>query len=91
MTRVFLVANQKGGTAKTATAAALIYAFAKHGKRVLALDIDPQGNLTYNLGAYGKSAVGGVEFIEETLETIGYTLLLLAAIENCFCFKKNNA
>lgn len=41
----------KGGTGKTTTAAALAQAAAADGKRVLAIDLDPQANLTFILGA----------------------------------------
>lgn len=48
---IFCVAIQKGGTAKTTTAAALLQAAAYKGKKALAVDLDPQGNLTFALGA----------------------------------------
>jgi chromosome partitioning protein len=44
------VANQKGGVAKTTTAAALCAAWADRGRKVLAVDLDPQAALTYSLG-----------------------------------------
>ncbi|MDT5011190.1 MAG: chromosome partitioning protein [Mycobacterium sp.] len=50
MTRVLAVANQKGGVAKTTTVASLGAAFAEKGKRVLLVDLDPQGCLTFSLG-----------------------------------------
>jgi len=40
----------KGGTGKTATSAALAQAGVADGKRVLAIDLDPQANLTFSLG-----------------------------------------
>lgn len=49
--RVITVAIQKGGTGKTTTAAALAQAGAFMGRRVLAVDLDPQGNLSFALGA----------------------------------------
>ncbi len=49
-TRVLAVANQKGGVAKTTTVASLGAAFADAGKRVLLIDLDPQGCLTFSLG-----------------------------------------
>lgn len=48
---ILAVANQKGGTAKSTTAAALAQAAAHKGRRVLAVDLDPQGNLSYFLAA----------------------------------------
>lgn len=50
MTRVLAVANQKGGVAKTTTVASLGAAFVDAGKRVLLIDLDPQGCLTFSLG-----------------------------------------
>ena len=48
--RTIAVANQKGGTAKTATALSLGVALARTGGRVLLVDADPQGDLTKSLG-----------------------------------------
>ena len=50
MGRVIAVANQKGGVAKTTTVAALSAAFSERGFGVLAVDLDPQGSLTYSMG-----------------------------------------
>lgn len=50
MTRVLAVANQKGGVAKTTTVASLGAAMAEKGRRVLLVDLDPQGCLTFSLG-----------------------------------------
>lgn len=50
MTRVLAVANQKGGVAKTTTVASLGAAMAEQGRRVLLVDLDPQGCLTFSLG-----------------------------------------
>ena len=50
MTRVLAVANQKGGVAKTTTVASLGAALVAEGKRVLLVDLDPQGCLTFSLG-----------------------------------------
>lgn len=48
--RTIAVANQKGGTGKTATTLSLGVALARLGKRVLLVDTDPQGDLTKSLG-----------------------------------------
>ena len=50
MKRVIAFANQKGGVAKTTSTLNLAVAFAEEGKKVLALDLDPQGNLTMSQG-----------------------------------------
>lgn len=51
VTRVLAVANQKGGVAKTTTVASLGAAFVEAGKRVLLVDLDPQGCLSFSLGS----------------------------------------
>ena len=48
--RVISFANQKGGVAKTTTTLNLAVAFAESGHDVLAIDLDPQGNLTMSQG-----------------------------------------
>src|SRR6476659_1511696 len=48
--RVIALANQKGGVAKTTSTLNLAVAFAEQGYKVLAIDLDPQGNLTMSQG-----------------------------------------
>src|SRR6201986_1662650 len=48
--QVIALANQKGGVAKTTTTLNLGVALVERGKRVLCVDLDPQGNLTMSQG-----------------------------------------
>ncbi len=50
MTRVLAFANQKGGVAKSTSTLSIAVALTEMGRRVLAVDMDPQGALTYSLG-----------------------------------------
>ena len=65
MTRIFCVANQKGGVGKTTTAVNLAAGLAKLSQRVLLVDLDPQGNATMGAGIN-----------KATLETSIYEVLL---------------
>ena len=55
---IIAIANQKGGVGKTATAQAIATGAAQIGRRSLAIDADPQSNLSYSMG--GNSADMGL-------------------------------
>ena len=68
MGRIVAIAHQKGGVAKTTTAINLAAGICGHGKRVLLVDLDPQGNATTGCGIDKTEANSGVyEVLTDTM------------------------
>jgi chromosome partitioning protein len=75
MGRIIAIANQKGGVGKTTTAINLSSSLASLGKKILALDMDPQGNMT-----------SGLSVNKNEVENSIYDLIIgNAGIEDCIC------
>lgn len=70
MTRIIAFFNQKGGTAKTTSTLNVAAALVERGRRVLAIDLDPQASLTMAVGVDIAALTGSVYdlLIDETVE-----------------------
>ena len=80
--RVVAVANQKGGVGKTTTAINVATSIALSGRRVLLVDVDPQGNLTSGVGSKGERATGGTVYEALLTDGVPEAFVLPTKIQN---------
>ncbi len=68
MAKTIVLSNQKGGVGKTTTANALALIFRERGYKVLAVDLDPQGNLSFSTGADTDGTATIYEVLKEEVK-----------------------
>jgi len=69
MSRIISISNQKGGVGKTTTTGALASGLKKKGYSVLALDLDPQCNLSFSMGADNENNATIYDVLKGDLKT----------------------
>jgi chromosome partitioning protein len=80
--RVVAVVNQKGGVGKTTTAINVATSIALSGRRVLLVDVDPQGNLTSGVGLKGQHAPGRTVYEALLTDEAPQAFVVPTSIEN---------
>lgn len=69
MAKVISISNQKGGVGKTTTTCSLAAGLKKKGFRVLAVDLDPQGNLGFSIGADTETSATIYDVLKGEIKT----------------------
>lgn len=81
MSKIYSIITQKGGVGKTTTVNALASAFTKQGYKVLSVDMDPQGNLSFSTGADSSlptvfDAITGTARVQRCIQQTSITDIL---------------
>ena len=84
-TRVIALTNQKGGVGKTTTAVNFASVLARHGARVLLIDLDPQGNASTALGVDHSVDVPGSYDVLLGEKSLSDVVVRSTDSENLFC------
>ena len=87
-TRIFTVANQKGGVGKTTSAVNIAAAMAMGGLKVLVIDLDPQGNACTALGVDRNKTPGMYEVLVEEAD-LASTVQKVAGFPSLECAPAN--
>ena len=87
-TRIFVVANQKGGVGKTTSTVNIAAALAMGGLKVLVIDLDPQGNASTALGVEHKESAGVYEILMGSAE-IQNVIQKVAGFPHLDCIPSN--
>jgi chromosome partitioning protein len=82
--RILAVANQKGGVGKTTTAINVATSLALAGRRILLVDVDPQGNLTSGVGMKGQRAEGGTVYEALLTDAAPESFIVATSIQDLF-------
>ena len=89
-TRIFTVANQKGGVGKTTTTVNVAAAMAMGGLKVLVIDLDPQGNASTALGVPHRDTEGIYEVLMGT-RSASSVIAKVAGFPNLDCIPSNSS